>query len=444
MEYGHKNFAQALVLGGSKRPGRVVTPLNFLLWGLYALSLSVSIAGMEILSWSLFVLALIWVITLVWRDPVRLRLWLRDLVLGPDILIWGFGLWMGLTALLNPPGHLTHSEVIGIFRWIPLLYGLSWTARQATTQQLKWVLALFFFSLIVASGWAVVQFFTGSQWPRIDRNVVQPYGDYFRATGFFSLSLTFAYSVGMGSLLALSVCLGSEAIGRGLKAIAFVAFWAGSVAVVVSLTRGAWLAYGLSMIALMIMMKGKKGFFASVICLALFSNFVFFNSGLKERFMTLFDRANQSSSTREAIWAANWEMFKDNPWLGVGLTRNSDLLLSYYEKLGFGEIEFVGHAHNNFLQMLSGGGIFGGLLYCLVIGAFLLISLRAYWRLRFTQWGGVVAGILIAQIYLQIGGLTECNFTDGEVLHALLFQWAWLLALSTREILEEPKSQLKW
>ncbi|MGZ6480380.1 MAG: O-antigen ligase family protein, partial [Bdellovibrionales bacterium] len=100
-------------------------------------------------------------------------------------------------------------------------------------------------------------------------------------------------------------------------------------------------------------------------------------------------------------------------------------LPEYFARLGIDQ-EFVSHAHNNLLQFLGGTGIFGFISYCAVI----FIFLRKAWRIRkVTAWGW---SLFLAQLYMQLGGLTEANFIDGEVNHMLIFTWAILLVVEAK------------
>ena len=105
----------------------------------------------------------------------------------------------------------------------------------------------------------------------------------------------------------------------------------------------------------------------------------------------------------------------------------------FAQKLGFTDV-FVGHAHNNVLQLMAGTGIFGTLLFLSFSLYFLILALQIYRRfpVENTFARGLGLGIFAAQIHFQIGGMTECNFIDGEVNHMLVFLWATLLTLKSK------------
>ena len=45
-------------------------------------------------------------------------------------------------------------------------------------------------------------------------------------------------------------------------------------------------------------------------------------------------------------------------------------------------------------------------------------------------YSSLALGCFAAQVYLHVGGLTEVNFTDGEVNHAIVMVWSLTLGLA--------------
>jgi O-antigen ligase len=146
------------------------------------------------------------------------------------------------------------------------------------------------------------------------------------------------------------------------------------------------------------------------------------NMSLKLNDMIHF-RADHSLQVRLHIWRAAWQMFLDHPFFGVGLDQTDLLLPAYYSKLGIQE-EFTSHCHNIYLQWLAGAGLIGFSAFLFVCWEFL----RRSWEItKRSAWGW---SLLLAQIYLLVGGLTENNFFDGEVNHFFTFIWGMVLGLS--------------
>jgi O-antigen ligase len=325
-----------------------------------------------------------------------------------------FLLWVALSLLASDMAKpFLHQW--GFMRWTLLLFGLTqalivfWSP--AVERRWVWIWGV---CLLVTGAYATLQFFTGMDFIRPDRHVVNPQGGgVFKAVGFFSMSLTFAYVFGQS---ALAVIRRGSAVW-GLK-VAWVVGAVATMGILASMSRGAWIAAVVAC-AFYLAVEKRKWFlpFSAVIVAAVIGA-AMLNDGVGEKIrqMTSF-RMDHSSSVRVSLWRGHWEMFKDNPLFGVGIFESDKYLPGYYSKLGIEET-FVSHAHNNFLQWLTGTGILG-LLFYLYLSWFFA---KGAWDMRRRDgWGW---GLLLAQLFFHLGGLTEANFFDGEVNHFVVFVWA--------------------
>lgn len=124
-------------------------------------------------------------------------------------------------------------------------------------------------------------------------------------------------------------------------------------------------------------------------------------------------------TTRRLLWQANFEFWKERPLTGTGWHHNLELSQYYLHWVRPGLINFVGHAHNNFIEMLAGTGLIGASAW---IGwcAWIIYSL---WRLRKnsgTQGIHFARGLFCAWIAFHISGMTQVNFWEAKVLHSLM------------------------
>jgi O-antigen ligase len=68
---------------------------------------------------------------------------------------------------------------------------------------------------------------------------------------------------------------------------------------------------------------------------------------------------SRQNTRRKQIWAATWNMFKANPFLGTGLGAYWVAITKYHDASG----EFTPQeAHNDYLELLASGGVFGATL----------------------------------------------------------------------------------
>lgn len=392
-----------------------VKQLLIVLMLLYLLVLHTSMAGMELFAWIITICAFGYQIG--WRK--NFEIFKHNRALNLWILAMGLAVAAGLLA---NPLYRPFSVQFGFMRWAIVLYGLVFALQEIWSEQFERRLLIVWAVLVAITGsYAWFQCVTGID--LIRNEVIQAQqGGIFRATGWFSASLTFAYSFGI-SLFAMSLPT-YQCFGRRVAVI----FVIGALGVISPVARGAWLAGSGTVLVYLLFTKKwwtapltAAGFYGVSKFLTTFSSGF---GGKIEGMATM--QVDHSSSVRLDLWKAYWNMFVDHPWFGVGLEQGDKFLPDYFAKLGIHQ-EFYSHAHNNLLQFLGGAGIFGLITYC---GLNAVIFFKA-WRLRkVTPWGW---SILLAQVYLQLGGLTEVNFHDGEVTHMFVFTWAILLVLENRQ-----------
>ena len=403
-----------------------------ILFALYTVSLFVSMAGMESFSALLAILALIKV-RREWQGFGVLRI-------GPDVWILIYVAAVCLSAAINSVSTPLMVDMIGWCRWAILLYSMTWLLRVALTPQLERWHWIFLFLAIPIGFNSIYQFFTGIDFTRPDL-VLDQLGNYYRASGFFKMGLTFAYSIGMIGMTAFALGL-VRATRKDTRATIYagVVFAFVTLSVILSMTRGAWIALGVAA-ALGIYLVSRRWFLYFVpTTLTAFLFAAMSNLTLRERLLSLVDGHRLAGSTRLIMWKTNLLLFWDHPLLGVGFFPPKEMFHTYYLRLGANYMQFYGHAHSDLLEMLSGTGIFGFLSYVLLCVYFLRLAYRLWMTLPLEQtwYRSLALGALLAQVYFHVGGLTQCNFTDGEVNHVLIFMWAILGAMAFQQTALAP------
>jgi O-antigen ligase len=378
---------------------------------------------MEIMSWASVVVYLGYAIRSrelpFWRENAP------GFPMGKPLLGLFLAVLIGL--LINPPGR-TFLEQIGFMRFIVLMYLLSWALITIWSPEFERRLIKCWVIFIVLTGaYALFQFLTGIDLIRPNAHVVTFQSGVWRATGFFSASLTFAYCLGF-SLFA--VLLPSRRFLHPAWSVA--AFIFGVICVLTSFSRGAWLGFVVAgLVYFVIEQRRFLHWFLGGLVMAV-SGLLLLPNGISNRINNLIHlRLDHSELVRFHLWRAFFEIFKDHPIFGVGIFQGDLLLPEYYSRLGIDEI-FTSHSHNVLLQWAAGCGLFGLIFYIWVSIGFLYLA----WKLRGkTPWGW---SLFLAQIFLHVGGLTENNFFDGEVNHFLQFGWAIILALTYLARMKEP------
>ena len=305
-------------------------------------------------------------------------------------------------------------------------------------------------------------------------------GRFYRAYGTFEQPNPFGGYMNLIAFPALGLLLGllvawwsGRRGGRGLDfwrprglwfGLALVVSVAGSLAVILSWSRGAWLGFlaGAAILALfstrrialgMVVMMGALVLAVGGLTLGAAVRFGPAQavterlSGFREEF-TLGDvrgvdinDANYSVIERLAHWQAAADMARDDPWTGGGFG-NYGAAYSDYDLINFPDA--LGHAHNYYLNLLSEVGLPGllayGLFWLVLVGQSIRFAQRAAWPER-----GIVVGLLAAWTALAVHHLVDKLYVNNIYVHLgvmigllQLFAWPGFGVESDHSRIEKP------
>jgi len=138
------------------------------------------------------------------------------------------------------------------------------------------------------------------------------------------------------------------------------------------------------------------------------------------RVQSIFDSDMASAVERTVIWENGWEMFKHNPWIGVG---DHDLMqICKFYKPEYGkEMEQYAHLHSNPLMILATMGLLGAVGFVGMFGMFFYKTVKLFERSRDNSIKQFIFGSVLVIIGFQISGFTEWSFGDAEVFTVLFF-----------------------
>lgn len=413
---------------------------------LYALAVLSTMAGMEIFGWLSFALVLSLAVyhrrAVTASDAVWPR---RPLLEKSDWALLTLFVVIVLSALIAAPAGSDTVFIIGnsrfILLFIALRFGLEFFGLRRTWNVFRFLVC----ALAVISVYAIVQHFTGIDFIRGHRepvskvyftDVPMPDGKplwSYRARGMWGHPVTFGHSIALSFCMVLGAAFAvpwKKPTGglSQFKLLAIATAALAGMSLVFSYTRGAWLAAAAAVFVMALYLGRRIAIPLAIASAVGFSALFAASPTFRSRIESITSTTNQSNAERLDVWRANIEMFKQHPVLGVGYGVNEDLITEYYDKLGIKQ-EFGGHAHNNYLQFLSGTGVLG-------FSAFLLFSLLMFWQAHQLLLAtpkenysarALALGAMGAMVALNVGGLTECNFKDAEVNH----QYMLILAVLT-------------
>ncbi|MFK8137270.1 MAG: O-antigen ligase family protein [Bdellovibrionales bacterium] len=280
----------------------------------------------------------------------------------------------------------------------------------------------FWIHLLWISTFGIVQGFTGIYLHSWNWITIAP-GGFYRVKGFFSNTMTYSYTFAILLCFLLGFFIYAKKDWKKYLMGATILSILGSL--VLTYTRGMWGAVLMTLLIMLALVDYSrklkiKLLAGSSLCLIL----VFLVSPtLKQRLSTVFDSQFSSNSMRLEIWSAHWAIAKDNFLIGVGSDNKKQMLLNYLAETKT-KYTFAGHAHNNYLEVLTSSGIIGLLIYLVGFGGVFYLTVKSYNRAKEFLEKSVLLGSIGAQSVFHLGGLTECTFLDYEVLYAMTFVMA--------------------
>ncbi len=234
----------------------------------------------------------------------------------------------------------------------------------------------------------------------------------FRLTGGLSHYMTFSGLLLPFALIFLARWLrkGGSPSNRWFDLLVAVACL---TALVLSLTRSAWLGMAAGLAALFFMARPKLLFLVPLLLAVLFVA----PRGLSERALSIFDPSDGSARDRISMWKAGWEMVKDHPVTGVGPGRVKQLYPEYRQP-GY-VMERPGHLHNNVVMIAAETGLPSLGCYLFFLFAFFRGALPLTRGID-PRRAAIAAGAVASMVALFVAGLFEYNFGDVEVLRVTL------------------------
>ncbi len=311
----------------------------------------------------------------------------------------------------GPTVEFLHDIAKTWYLFLPLFLAVGWMRlpidRQRRVFQ-TWIVA---FGVI--SALSVPQLFTG--WPRAQPNpLLVP---YFHTT----LLLGHHLSVASVWIFPFFACLDLLFSREPREALRIHAAWlaiflaAGSFTLFFAYSRTLWVALPatVGLWALFRLPRRSSAILISGILIA---------GAALSRLPIVQTRLSTSIGVGDRIqlWKTNWEFFLLRPFTGVGYGKNLELTGYYFhEKFPATAAQmFVGHAHNIFLEILSGTGLLGMLGWL----AWWAVVLRGLWCARSSRYPiRFVSALGCALLALIINGVTQVNFWESKVLHQIMW-----------------------
>ncbi len=389
------------------------------IFGAYLASLLVSLSGMEIFSSLCLVASVVYLIRKRPEKKMPLPPFLPALAVFT--LIVGIGIYLGKA----PASEKWHDAGrIRFFVWyVALYYFLRYPMRD-----FPWIVVLAVVSALMGV-YGVCQHF-------IPVDLFRPAGKQIilyaipetrtgpLVIGAFNHHLSFSNVFLFPAALFFSLGIGDWRRRWYYLALGLLLF----LVVLWTQSRAAWLAVPVTAFVIALGKSGRLALGAAALAAVSLTTLYYTDDGFHQRFDRTFFQKDDfyNGGPRVRLWAANWQMFKEHPWFGIGWMNNERFSKAYVDHLYPKEKEnFYGHAHSEFIQVLATSGILGLLSYLVLWAAVMLRLFRNTMNLSLDgtdRW--VALGLLGGFVGFHLQGLTQWNFGDAEVLHNVIFYWA--------------------
>ena len=284
------------------------------------------------------------------------------------------------------------------------------------------------------------QVFRDPRWLPLDRVQVEKF--HGRGSGTFGAPNNFGAFMG----IFLTFFMYTAAVRRHSLSLRIlcgylaVLFFGG---LIISGSRGSWIAFAAVLFVTPFFISGRPGVrlagSASVIIGMLLVGWILYST--VEIVGMRVDRAiiDRGESSRKFMWAAGWEIFRDHPLTGSGLS-SYEMFFERYRDPGFqmGPL----YAHNDYLNTLSDQGITGfALLFGPAIGI-LWMGWRSWMRLPFTakrrrsvmphkKW--ILGGILLSLFGFAVHLFVDFHLKIPALLFTVAVFFGWIVRFSTRK-----------
>ncbi|UCH84061.1 MAG: O-antigen ligase family protein [Candidatus Latescibacterota bacterium] len=299
--------------------------------------------------------------------------------------------------------------------WLLLIYFL--VAYNLTSPKLRrtvfWIL---FGSTSLACLMAITQYRGGIDFffIKIAPQTHRPSGTLF--------TMTFAGILCQLITVNFSILLGHRGVSK--TALATAAGVAVQITgIILTLTRGAWVALLGGITSVVILFRRKKVYFIAVLLILITAILALRDSRVQRKIASATGMGGEPTevnvTTRYVLWDISWELIKSHPILGVGM---GDFTIEAEKRVAERHVETTVDSHNVYLQILATRGLVGFIPFLY----FWFVLLRSLWRVRqgIASRSGFgwhyVTGVMGATIAVLIGALTENNIDDSEVFIAFM------------------------
>lgn len=297
----------------------------------------------------------------------------------------------------------------------PFVLLLAW--RLTPAQQTNTVLRAWWWTFATVSLFAIPEFFWG--WPRSQGNPdLEP---------FHHPVLLLGHHLSVASIWIFPFFITLDALAKrrfqkvASRQILVAALLLALLILVLLYSRILWIALPVGLAAWVLAALPRRWAMGALVLLTLLGALATQLPAVQRRWNT-----HTGRSDRWQLWNANLHLFQERPVTGIGFGNPIEAVRQYYVEIHPGwKNPFVGHAHNLYLEMLTGTGVIGLAVLLIWLGS-LVGLIVAHGRLNVPDT--LPVGLLCALLVFLINGLTQVNLWESKVFHQVAWMAGWVLS----------------
>lgn len=314
-------------------------------------------------------------------------------ILGPAL---AFTYFIVISAVfsIHPSESLIDAKELALFVIIPIVFD-----TVENLDDVRVVYGILIFAGVISALYGIYQFATS------DADVLNN-----RIRGFMGHWMTFS-----GLLMILNVLLLSHLLFAKVHPKWFYpAFLILSGALLLSLTRNAWIGF-LSAAVTLIALRRLRWVVAipAVIAMVFIASLLLMPTSVASRMTSIFNPSETSNHDRLQMLQSGWKMIKDYPLTGVG----AGMIPQVYPRYRAPNSVFRNnqHLHNNLVQLAAENGIFALAAWLWLIFKVILDLIHWKRRVMNDEEKFMIHGTIGIVISLFVAGMFEYNFGDSEI-----------------------------
>ncbi len=352
----------------------------------------------------------------LWSTGHRHRLrwsWERNVTLVVPLGV--YAIFFAVSVLTSVEPAISAGELKSLLGLATLPFAILLVRGAA---DLRRIFDLLILMMVLLAVYGIGQYFLTDYGP-LDRRIPGPFSHYMTFSGVL--------------LLGFCLLLGRIAGGSSWRRPGYwLALGAIGTTLILTLTRGAWVAAGVSL-AIVLMLRARRWVPVYLAALLVFGVLVFSfgPETWKQRISSIADPRNESNYDRLSMLQAGLFMISERPLFGLG-PRMVEHRYPIYRHPTAPRFH-VKHLHNSFLQIAAERGLLSLAAYLWLMVAGLGLTYRGYRH----HGGGdgesadLYVGVLLALVGFNVAGLFEANWRDSEIQRLVLFLLAVPLCLSS-------------